>query len=44
MVALASDTKVMRKSGAALVTGDLAPEYGFTDVDGSRPAPFRVPG
>ena len=44
VVALASDTKVMRKSGAALATGDLAREYGFTDVDGSRPAPFRVPG
>ena len=43
VVALASDPGVMRKSGSALLTGDLAAEYGFTDLDGSQPPPFRVP-
>lgn len=37
VVALASDPAVMRRSGRALATWDLAREYGFTDADGSRP-------
>ena len=37
VVALASDRKVMQKTGQALVSGKLAREYGFTDVDGSQP-------
>jgi NAD(P)-dependent dehydrogenase (short-subunit alcohol dehydrogenase family) len=42
VVALASDPALMRKSGSALVTGDLASEYGFTDIDGARRPAFRV--
>lgn len=37
VVALACDKKVLQKSGQALVSGRLAREYGFTDVDGSQP-------
>jgi NAD(P)-dependent dehydrogenase (short-subunit alcohol dehydrogenase family) len=37
VVALASDADVMRRSGQALTSWDLAREHGFTDVDGSRP-------
>ncbi|PYI56949.1 SDR family oxidoreductase [Paenibacillus flagellatus] len=37
VVALASDPNVAAKSGRAFMSGDLAREYGFTDVDGSQP-------
>ena len=37
VVALACDKKVMQKTGQALVSGKLAREYGFTDVDGTQP-------
>ena len=37
VVALATDPKIMAKTGHALSTGYLAREYGFTDVDGSQP-------
>jgi len=37
VVALACDKKIMQKSGQALVSGRLAREYGFTDIDGSQP-------
>ncbi len=37
VVALACDKKVMSKSGQALISGKLAREYGFTDVDGTQP-------
>jgi NAD(P)-dependent dehydrogenase (short-subunit alcohol dehydrogenase family) len=37
VVALACDRKIMNKSGQALVSGKLAREYGFTDVDGTQP-------
>jgi NAD(P)-dependent dehydrogenase (short-subunit alcohol dehydrogenase family) len=44
VVALAADPRVLEKSGQVLEVGALAPEYGFTDVNGSQPAPFRMPG
>src|SRR5438477_12453972 len=34
VVALAADPNVMARSGRVLTVGHLAPEYGFTDVDG----------
>ncbi len=37
VVALACDKKIMNKTGQALISGKLAREYGFTDVDGSQP-------
>lgn len=43
VVALASDANIMQKSGQTLTVGDLAQEYGFTDVDGKQPPPFRSP-
>ena len=44
VAALAADPRVLSRSGQVLTAGDLAREYGFTDVDGRRPAPFRMPG
>jgi len=43
VAALAADPKVVRKSGKAFRVGELAREYGFTDVDGRRVPPFTVP-
>jgi NAD(P)-dependent dehydrogenase (short-subunit alcohol dehydrogenase family) len=37
VVALAADPRAVEKSGAVLEVGLLAQEYGFTDVDGTRP-------
>ena len=43
VVALASDPDVLKNSGKVLAVGDLAEEYGFTDVDGRRIPAFRIP-
>jgi NAD(P)-dependent dehydrogenase (short-subunit alcohol dehydrogenase family) len=43
IVALASDAQVIEKSGQLVDVGTLAREYGFTDIDGTQPPPFRVP-
>jgi NAD(P)-dependent dehydrogenase (short-subunit alcohol dehydrogenase family) len=37
VAALAQDPDILEKSGRALATAPLAREYGFTDVDGTRP-------
>jgi NAD(P)-dependent dehydrogenase (short-subunit alcohol dehydrogenase family) len=37
VVALASDPNVIEKSGGRFATWGLAPEYGFDDIDGTRP-------
>ena len=42
VAALAADPDIMAKSGRTLVAAELAPEYGFTDVDGKRPRPLTV--
>ena len=39
--ALAADPNLKRKSGGIYNSGALAEEYGFTDVDGSRPNMYR---
>lgn len=41
VVHLASDSKVMSKSGHILITEDLGSEYGFVDVDGTTPDNMR---
>jgi NAD(P)-dependent dehydrogenase (short-subunit alcohol dehydrogenase family) len=43
VVALASDPNIMSKSGQVLMVGDLAREYGFTDIDGRTIPPFEIP-
>ncbi len=43
VVALAADAGVLAKSGQVLTVGDLAREYGFTDLDGRQPPAFRMP-
>ncbi len=43
VVALAADPSIMRKSGSIFMAGDLAHEYGFTDIDGRQIPPFRIP-
>jgi hypothetical protein len=42
VIALADDSEVMEKSGRVLTAGELADEYAFTDVDGTRWPPFRI--
>jgi len=37
VVALASDPQIMDKTGRRFVVASLAEEYGFTDLDGTRP-------
>ena len=37
VAALAADPTIMQKSGSALSSWKMAEEYGFTDIDGSRP-------
>jgi NAD(P)-dependent dehydrogenase (short-subunit alcohol dehydrogenase family) len=44
VVALATDPKVMDKTGHALSAGDLARAYGFTDVDGRQPPAYYSEG
>jgi NAD(P)-dependent dehydrogenase (short-subunit alcohol dehydrogenase family) len=39
---LAGDPQVMQKSGEVMAVGDLAREYGFTDIDGKQPPAFRI--
>jgi NAD(P)-dependent dehydrogenase (short-subunit alcohol dehydrogenase family) len=41
VAALATDPQVSRWNGQSLSSGGLAREYGFTDVDGSRPDAWR---
>ncbi|MEH0548731.1 SDR family oxidoreductase [Streptomyces sp. B21-105] len=41
VAALAADPDVARRNGQSLSSGGLAPEYGFTDLDGSRPDAWR---
>ena len=41
VVALAKDGNNMRKTGTYQVVAELAEEYGFTELDGSRPASIR---
>jgi NAD(P)-dependent dehydrogenase (short-subunit alcohol dehydrogenase family) len=43
VAALATDPEVMRWTGRVLTSGELARAYGFTDVDGTQPEPFRIP-
>jgi NAD(P)-dependent dehydrogenase (short-subunit alcohol dehydrogenase family) len=41
VAALASDPDVGRRNGGSFSSGELAREYGFTDVDGSQPDCWR---
>lgn len=43
VLALYTDPNVMGRSGGAYKAGQLGLAYGFTDVDGSQPAPFVIP-
>jgi NAD(P)-dependent dehydrogenase (short-subunit alcohol dehydrogenase family) len=41
VAALAADPGIARRNGGSFSSGGLAKEYGFTDVDGSRPDCWR---
>ena len=41
VAALASDPQLERRNGGSFSSGGLAREYGFTDLDGSRPDAWR---
>ncbi len=43
ILALATDPKVMERTGRVFKAGDLAREYGFTDIDGRQPPAFVMP-
>lgn len=43
VVALYDSPDLEERSGGAFKAGQLGLDYGFTDVDGSRPAPFTIP-
>jgi NAD(P)-dependent dehydrogenase (short-subunit alcohol dehydrogenase family) len=43
VAALAAAPNVLARSGELLTAGQLARVYGFTDVDGRQPEPFRLP-
>ncbi|MET3493109.1 SDR family NAD(P)-dependent oxidoreductase [Variovorax boronicumulans] len=43
VAALAGDAKVLEKTGVVLRVGDLAREYGFTDIDGRQVEAFEMP-
>jgi NAD(P)-dependent dehydrogenase (short-subunit alcohol dehydrogenase family) len=42
IVALAADEHRLERTGQLVEVGALAREYGFTDVDGTQPEPFRI--
>ncbi len=42
VAALATDPKIMEKSGRVVVAARLAQEYGFADIDGKRPRPLTL--
>jgi NAD(P)-dependent dehydrogenase (short-subunit alcohol dehydrogenase family) len=41
VAALAADARVLERSGGSFSSGELAREYGFTDLDGSQPDCWR---
>jgi hypothetical protein len=41
VAALAADPEAARWNGRSLSSGELAQEYGFTDIDGTRPDWWR---
>jgi NAD(P)-dependent dehydrogenase (short-subunit alcohol dehydrogenase family) len=43
VAALAAEQNLMVKSGRVLAVGDVAEEYGFTDIDGRRIPAFKMP-
>jgi NAD(P)-dependent dehydrogenase (short-subunit alcohol dehydrogenase family) len=43
VAALAGDPRILEKSGGVYRVGDLAQEYGFTDVDGRQVPAFELP-
>ncbi|PWU00976.1 MAG: oxidoreductase [Terriglobia bacterium] len=42
VAALAADGRMMQKTGKTFHVGELAREYGFTDIDGRRVPPFII--
>ncbi|NVB84622.1 MAG: SDR family oxidoreductase [Kofleriaceae bacterium] len=42
VVALAGDANVLKKTGTVQLVGELAREYGFTDIDGRVIPPFEI--
>jgi NAD(P)-dependent dehydrogenase (short-subunit alcohol dehydrogenase family) len=43
IIALLNDKNLMEKTGKILITGEIAEEYNFTDLDGTKPARFIIP-
>jgi NAD(P)-dependent dehydrogenase (short-subunit alcohol dehydrogenase family) len=43
VAALAADRDILSRTGALLTVGELARDYGFTDIDGTQPEPWGLP-
>lgn len=43
VAALAADPDIMANTGRCITAGELALQYGFTDIDGRYIAPFAIP-
>jgi hypothetical protein len=43
VVHLLADDGIMKRTGQIFTAGQLAREYGFTDVDGRQPPTFEMP-
>jgi hypothetical protein len=41
---LIADPDVLARMGILLTVGELARTYAFTDIDGTQPEPFGLPG
>jgi dehydrogenase/reductase SDR family member 1 len=42
VAALASDPRLMERTGKVLIAAGLAQDYGFTDIDGKSPRPLTI--
>jgi len=42
VAALAQDNEAIQHSGSVLITGEIAKQYGFTDINGKYPASLRA--
>jgi hypothetical protein len=40
---LAADRGILSRTGELLTVGELARDYGFTDIDGTQPDPWGLP-
>jgi NAD(P)-dependent dehydrogenase (short-subunit alcohol dehydrogenase family) len=42
VAALATDSRIMEKTGTVVIAAASAKEYGFSDIDGKQPGPLTL--